>query len=95
VPAIPGARPGVPEPEIVSYNAAAYFTTIAGTAEAVAAGDIWNVTHAFQPEGRSAAAKFFVGFEVEITPHRSQREDVSELRADTDNARFEATDAIA
>ena len=60
------------------------------------AGEITNVTQAFQPAGRFWLAKFPVTFEIEVPLCRgAQGDDQPELRANADHLRLETADAIA
>jgi hypothetical protein len=54
-----------------------------------AAGEIETMAHTFQPSGRFSASQFLVAPDFQVSLHRPKREDVSDLRPNTEHARFE------
>jgi hypothetical protein len=57
-----------------------------------AAGESWNVSQAFQPDGRLAASNFPICFQVQVSLHIAHRKDVSNLRPNSQNARLESAE---
>ena len=54
-------------------------------------GDRVKLSHRFQPSGLISLASLPIALEVQVSLHARDRENITNLRAETDDARFKGT----